>query len=532
MKPRTRPEGPVPRPDASGRPPRSSRHPTPPPPRGIPLSLILGPLLAIVVGVVLAGLTVVEQRREISRERQARVELLEQGLAPVADAIERAGSLADIRELVLEARTAYAERGHPVHDLRLEDATGQPVVEFGDLERATPGADAITARTVVHSNLIPGGDGTLVAWKDGGNLARDVHDRWRAWWLDLLWTSLALIIAVEIAVHLLIGRPLSKLVRNLQRLEQGHPADWNTGPGAWEIRWLAWRINMLGSELADSVRRLVAADRRALSAARHRGRPGVRRLTAPRPVHLVRPPVADESLLVRRYLEDTCRLLEAMQPSDPASTFEAEDAWRRAAVEAERVGDMALKARIENAALRLLEPESFDSIQRRLGELRRSRAGWIHDVGTRLEAAVTGADVAVELVQFRIKHVAGAWRKMRDRQLDLEEVHDLFAYRIVVPDESACYLALASIHEIFDPEPFRFKDYVAEPKANGYRSLHTSVRDEAGRVFEVQIRSVGMHDEAEDGHAAHWRYRADRWNGLDDLSPRRPMGWLRRLSPG
>jgi GTP pyrophosphokinase len=121
---------------------------------------------------------------------------------------------------------------------------------------------------------------------------------------------------------------------------------------------------------------------------------------------------------------------------------------------------------------------------------------------------------------------------MRDRQLDLEEVHDLFAYRIVVPDESACYLALASIHEIFDPEPFRFKDYVAEPKANGYRSLHTSVRDEAGRVFEVQIRSVGMHDEAEDGHAAHWRYRADRWNGLDDLSPRRPMGWLRRLSPG
>lgn len=87
---------------------------------------------------------------------------------------------------------------------------------------------------------------------------------------------------------------------------------------------------------------------------------------------------------------------------------------------------------------------------------------------------------------------------------------DFLAFRIIVADQDDCYLALNTVHRLFEPEPFRFKDYITAPKANGYRSLHTSVRDRDGLVFEVQIRSVEMHRTAEAGEAAHWRYHAER----------------------
>jgi (p)ppGpp synthase/HD superfamily hydrolase len=99
---------------------------------------------------------------------------------------------------------------------------------------------------------------------------------------------------------------------------------------------------------------------------------------------------------------------------------------------------------------------------------------------------------------------------MQEKNLRFEEVQDLLAFRIVVPTLDGCYLALNTIHRLFEPEPFRFKDYIAKPKANGYQSLHTSVRDQRGFVFEVQIRTVDMHHVAEEGLAAHWRYRANK----------------------
>jgi (p)ppGpp synthase/HD superfamily hydrolase len=99
---------------------------------------------------------------------------------------------------------------------------------------------------------------------------------------------------------------------------------------------------------------------------------------------------------------------------------------------------------------------------------------------------------------------------MQQKHLGLNEVQDIFAFRLIVADQDDCYLALHAVHRLFEPEPFRFKDYIAAPKANGYRSLHTSVCDRNGLVFEIQIRSVDMHREAEDGEAAHWRYHAKR----------------------
>jgi (p)ppGpp synthase/HD superfamily hydrolase len=99
---------------------------------------------------------------------------------------------------------------------------------------------------------------------------------------------------------------------------------------------------------------------------------------------------------------------------------------------------------------------------------------------------------------------------MQEKGLALEDVNDLMAFRVIVPTRDDCYLALDIVHRLFDPEPFRFKDYIAVPKANGYQSLHTSVRDRDGFVFEIQIRSLDMHRAAEAGAAAHWRYRASK----------------------
>ena len=125
-----------------------------------------------------------------------------------------------------------------------------------------------------------------------------------------------------------------------------------------------------------------------------------------------------------------------------------------------------------------------------------------------IEAALARDGVQVRAIQHRAKHAAGVWRKMQEKSLNLEDVSDLLAFRIIVTGRDDCYLALDTVHRLFEPEPFRFKDYIAGPKANGYRSLHTSVRDVDGFVFEVQIRTVDMHRAAEEGVAAHWQYRA------------------------
>ncbi len=101
---------------------------------------------------------------------------------------------------------------------------------------------------------------------------------------------------------------------------------------------------------------------------------------------------------------------------------------------------------------------------------------------------------------------------MREAQLAVDEVHDLFAFRVIVPTVSDCYLALTAVHSVFEPEPFRFKDYIETPKPNGYRSLHTSVRDNEARLFEVQIRTPG-----------HARQRRERTRRALEV-PQRTMG--------
>ncbi len=503
---------------------------SPEPSRGLPLGLGLGLILAVVVSAVLAVTTLPEQRREVADERRERERLLADAIAPIASDMETLETVEEIQDR-LDGLVRSGPPSAP-HGFLVRDATGHTVAAATahGTDRVAPPADVLVATSALDSPALAGGEGALLAWRDAGDLRAELGRRWRAWWLDLLITSLAVILAVELAVHVLVGRPLGRLVRGLERLGNGHVGPLDTGPGAWEIRWLAWRFERLGRDLEDAARHLLAAERRALEAVRSAGAvhgPRERETARIERLEARRAERSPTDLPVRRYLEATAGLLERLRHDDPSARGVAEEAWTQAVAEAERIGDTPLKARLEDAALRVLEPVEFAELDARLSTLRAGRNRWVRATVERLAELLHDEEIGIREVQHRTKHTAGAWRKMREHQLELEQVHDLFAFRLIVDDEAACYRALGAVHRAFEPEPFRFKDYIAQPKPNGYRSLHTSVRDADGRLFEVQIRTPEMHHAAEEGAAAHWRYRARRWARLDRLRPARRRWWRR-----
>jgi (p)ppGpp synthase/HD superfamily hydrolase len=185
----------------------------------------------------------------------------------------------------------------------------------------------------------------------------------------------------------------------------------------------------------------------------------------------------------------------------------ARHAWDVDAFVAERIGDRRLKARLEDAAARVLEPEAFERIRRRLAEDPRSGTEWISATRARIAGALEAAGTKALSIEHRIKNPGGVLRKMRSKLLPFEMVQDVYAFRVIVDDEPACYAALGALHAEFRPSLLRFKDYVRDPKPNGYQSLHTTVTDETGAPFELQVRTAGMHARSLAGEAAHWTYK-------------------------
>lgn len=173
---------------------------------------------------------------------------------------------------------------------------------------------------------------------------------------------------------------------------------------------------------------------------------------------------------------------------------------------ANRLGIWQLKWEMEDLSFRFLQPDTYKTIARQLEEKRAERETFIEDVMARLRAALAEAGIRAEL-SGRPKHIYSIWNKMRIKHLEFRQLFDLRALRVIVDDERACYAALALVHALWTPVPEEFDDYIARPKPNGYRSLHTVVADAEGRAFEVQIRTREMHHFAEYGMAAHWRYK-------------------------
>jgi len=173
---------------------------------------------------------------------------------------------------------------------------------------------------------------------------------------------------------------------------------------------------------------------------------------------------------------------------------------------ANRLGIWQLKWEMEDLAFRFLEPETYKRVAGLLDQKRIEREEYVEQLRSRLEAELRAQGIRAS-VHGRPKHIFSIVKKMRGKSLDFDQVFDIRALRVIVPEVNDCYAALSWVHEKFAPIVEEFDDYIAKPKPNGYQSLHTIVRDQAGRPIEIQIRTQKMHDHAEHGVAAHWAYK-------------------------
>jgi GTP pyrophosphokinase len=207
---------------------------------------------------------------------------------------------------------------------------------------------------------------------------------------------------------------------------------------------------------------------------------------------------------------------------------------------ANRLGIWQIKWEMEDLAFRFLEPETYKQVARLLDEKRVEREGYVQQLRAQLEADLQAQGVKAT-VQGRPKHIYSIVKKMRGKSLDFAQVYDVRALRVIVPEVRDCYAALGWVHERFSPIGEEFDDYIARPKANGYQSLHTVVRDAAGQPIEIQIRTQAMHDHAEHGVAAHWAYKEAGAKGYAGVSAsgqydakiavlRQLLAWERDLS--
>ncbi len=173
---------------------------------------------------------------------------------------------------------------------------------------------------------------------------------------------------------------------------------------------------------------------------------------------------------------------------------------------ANRLGLNALYRELQELAFRHGQPMRYRVLGKAVKKARGNRREVVNKILDAIRTALPAAGIEAE-VMGREKHLYGIYRKMREKQLSFSQVLDIYGFRIVVKDRPTCYLALGALHELYQPVPGKFKDYIAIPKANGYQSLHTTLIGPFGTPVEIQIRTAGMHNVAESGVAAHWLYK-------------------------
>ncbi len=216
--------------------------------------------------------------------------------------------------------------------------------------------------------------------------------------------------------------------------------------------------------------------------------------------------VEDVRVVLLRLASRTQTLRYYAQNPDPVRLAVAQETLELLAPLANRLGVWELKWELEDLSFRFLHPETYREIAKKLDEKRLERESFIAAAVQRVQAALKERGVVAE-VYGRPKHIYSIWNKMHRKGLAFDELYDVRALRIVVDTVQDCYTALGYVHQIWSPIPSEFDDYISQPKGNDYRSLHTAVHCEDGRALEIQIRTHEMHQHAELGVAAHWRYK-------------------------
>lgn len=194
---------------------------------------------------------------------------------------------------------------------------------------------------------------------------------------------------------------------------------------------------------------------------------------------------------------------------------------------ANRLGIWQIKWELEDLSFRYLKPEAYRSIATSLDEQRVHREEYVRKIKTKLESKLSSHGLSKVTITARPKHIYSIYTKMQRKDLPLEQIYDIRAVRVLVENLTDCYLVLGIVHNLWRPIPGEFDDYIANPKDNFYRSLHTAVYDDEGKTVEIQIRTWEMHEAAEYGIAAHWRYKEG--NRQHDKAFEKRVSYLRRL---
>ena len=181
---------------------------------------------------------------------------------------------------------------------------------------------------------------------------------------------------------------------------------------------------------------------------------------------------------------------------------------------ANRLGIWQIKWQLEDLSFRYLNPAAYRSIATALDERRDDRESYVSRIKNRLITELNASRITDVTISARPKHIYSIYSKMTRKDLPLEQIYDIRGMRVLVKSLEQCYLTLGIVHNLWRPIPGEFDDYIANPKDNFYRSLHTAVHDDAGKTVEIQIRTWEMHEDAEYGIAAHWRYK-EGGNGHD-----------------
>ncbi|MDR1101438.1 MAG: bifunctional (p)ppGpp synthetase/guanosine-3',5'-bis(diphosphate) 3'-pyrophosphohydrolase, partial [Clostridiales bacterium] len=213
------------------------------------------------------------------------------------------------------------------------------------------------------------------------------------------------------------------------------------------------------------------------------------------------------SMTSKKQLEKACETMEIYAPL------------------AHRLGMSKIKWELEDRSLRYLDPIAYKEIADNIAEKRESREEYLETIKTIISNKLNEANITFSL-ESRAKHFFSIYRKMYSQNIGIDQIYDLLAVRIIVESITDCYAVLGIVHEVFRPIPGRFKDYIAMPKSNMYKSLHTTLIGPTGTPFEVQIRTWDMHKIAEVGIAAHWKYKE---GGAGDTEADNKFGWVRQL---
>lgn len=231
-------------------------------------------------------------------------------------------------------------------------------------------------------------------------------------------------------------------------------------------------------------------------------------------------------------LADRLHNMRTLEHMPPAKQYEkAKETMEIYAPFAQRLGIGKIKVELEDLSFKYLEPEEYQNLVNQMVLTKEEREDYIASLVMKVKGIMEDADIHAR-VDGRVKHLFSIYRKMKNQGKTLDQIYDLFAVRIIVEDEEDIYTALGYVHKNFKPMNNRFKDYIANPKENGYKSIHTTVFDttDAKAPFEIQIRTREMHKEAEYGIASHWKYKEESDGKKVSAKEVEKSDWLRSIT--